>query len=137
MNLKWVILDDIDTETVDNFAKSLKVPPIISRILLNRGIDTKEKAKLFFRGTMDNLYDPFLLVDMKKAVDRITRAIEQKEKILIYGDYDVDGITSVSMLYLLLKQLGADVRFYIPIGFRKAMGFQLPESMKLPGNKSI
>jgi len=125
MNLKWVILNDIDKETVQNYAQRLNVPPIISRILLNRGIDTIEKAKLFFRGKMENLYDPFLLSDMEKAVDRIIGAIQKKEKILIYGDYDVDGITSVSMLYLLLKQLGADVRFYIPHRVQEGYGISL------------
>lgn len=114
MNLKWMILDDLDKDVVDNFSKLLNVPKIVSRILLNRGIDTMEKAKLFFRGKLDNLYDPFLLPDMEKAVDRIIQAIRQKENILIYGDYDVDGITAVAMLYMLLKQLGANVIFYIP-----------------------
>jgi single-stranded-DNA-specific exonuclease len=114
MNLKWMILDDLEKDAVDNFSQLLNVPKIVSRILLNRGIDTMEKAKLFFRGKLDNLYDPFLLPDMEKAVNRIIQAIHQKENILIYGDYDVDGITSVSMLYMLLKQLGANVIFYIP-----------------------
>lgn len=122
MNLKWVILDDIDNDTVENYARKLKVPTIISRILLNRGVDTYEKAKLFFRGKMDNIYDPFLLIDMEKAVDRILKAIRIKEKILIYGDYDVDGITSVALLYLLLKKVGADVQFYIPHRVQEGYG---------------
>ena len=125
MNLKWVILDDIDNETVENYARLLKIPPVISRILLNRGIDTYEKAKLFFRGKMDNLYDPFLLVEMEKAVDRIIKAIRNKEKFLIYGDYDVDGITSVALLYLLLKKVGADVRFYIPHRVQEGYGISI------------
>jgi single-stranded-DNA-specific exonuclease len=122
MNLKWVLCDDIDKDKIENYAQMLNVPPMISRILLNRGIDTLEKAKLFFRGKMENLYDPFLLADMEKAVNRIIKAILHKEKILIYGDYDVDGITSVSMLYLLLKQLGANVRFYIPHRVQEGYG---------------
>lgn len=122
MNLKWVLLDNLEKETIDNYAQKLNVPSIIAKILLNRGIDTFDKAKLFFRGKMENLYDPFLLGDMEKAVERIVRAIEQKEKILIYGDYDVDGITSVSMLYLVLKQLEADVCFYIPHRVQEGYG---------------
>lgn len=125
MNLKWLILDDIDKEVIEKYAQRLNVPPIISRILLNRGIDTLEKAKLFFRGKMQNLYDPFLLTDMEKAVERIIEAIHQKEKILIYGDYDVDGITSVSMLYLLLRQLGANVHFYIPHRVQEGYGISI------------
>jgi len=122
MNLKWVILDDIDKQTVESYAQLLNVPSIISRILLNRGIDTLDKAKIFFRGKMENLYDPFLLKDMEKAVDRIITAIKHNEKILIYGDYDVDGITAVSMLYLLLKRLGANVCFYIPHRVQEGYG---------------
>ncbi len=122
MNLKWVLLDNIEKEAIDNYAQQLNVPPIIAKILLNRGIDTFDKAKLFFRGKMENLYDPFLLADMEKAVERIARAIKQQEKILIYGDYDVDGITSVSMLYLVLKQLDADVCYYIPHRVQEGYG---------------
>lgn len=125
MNLKWLILDDLDKESVDNFSQLLNVPKIISRILLNRGIDTIEKARLFFRGKLDNLHDPFLLPDMEKAVDRIIKAIRSNENILIYGDYDVDGITAVSMLYLLLKQLGATVHFYIPNRIKEGYGISL------------
>lgn len=134
MNLRWVHLDDIDKEIIENYAKQLNVPTVISKILLNRGIDTFEKAKLFFRGKMENLYDPFLLTDMAKAVDRIIKAIKQNERILIYGDYDVDGITAVSMLYLLLKQLGANVCFYIPHRVQEGYGIStsgIDEAAKL------
>ncbi len=122
MNLKWVSQNNIDQEVVKNFGNKLNVPSIISSILINRDIDTFEKAKLFFRGKLDDLYDPFLLKDMKKAVKRISYALENNEKILIYGDYDVDGITSVSLLYLLLKKLGADVSFYIPHRVQEGYG---------------
>lgn len=125
MNLKWVIQDDLDKDVIESFSKLLKVPKIISQILLNRGIDTFEKAKLFFRGKLEDLYDPFLLPDMGKAVDRIIKAINGKEKILIYGDYDVDGITAVSMLFLLLQQLGADVIFYIPNRIKEGYGITI------------
>ncbi len=134
MNLRWIHLDDIDKETIENYAKQLNVPTIIAKILLNRGIDTYEKAKLFFRGKIENLYDPFLLTDMQKAVDRIIKAIIHHEKILIYGDYDVDGITAVSMLYLLLKQIGANVQFYIPHRVQEGYGIStsgIDEAAKL------
>lgn len=125
MNLKWVLLNEYDKETVDRFAQQLHIPPIFSKILLSRGIDTYEKAWLFFRGNLTHLHDPFLLRDMNKAVQRILQAIQQQERILIYGDYDVDGITAVSMLYLLLKQIGADVHFYIPHRIREGYGISL------------
>ncbi|MDZ7357400.1 MAG: single-stranded-DNA-specific exonuclease RecJ [candidate division KSB1 bacterium] len=125
MNLKWVLVNEYDKETVDRFAQQLHIPPIFSKILLSRGIDTYEKAWLFFRGNLTHLHDPFLLRDMNKAVQRILQAIQQQERILIYGDYDVDGITAVSMLYLLLKQIGADVHFYIPHRIREGYGISL------------
>ncbi len=114
MNLKWVHNDDIPIETIYEFSRQLNVPPIIAKILITRGIDTFEKAKLFFKGNLDDLHDPFLMEDMGKAVERIVDAIRNKEKILIYGDYDVDGITAVAVLYLLLNDLYAEVSYYIP-----------------------
>jgi len=140
MKLKWVLLDEFDKERVENYAQILNIPPIISKILLNRGIDTLEKAKLFFHGKMEDLYDPFLLADMEKAVDRIVTAIHKKERILIYGDYDVDGITAVSLLYLLLKQLGVDVSFYIPHRVQEGYGISttgIDEAAKVQTNLII
>ncbi len=125
MNLKWVLLNEFDKETIDRFAQLLHIPPIFSKILLSRGIDSYEKARLFFRGNLSNLHDPFLLKDMSKAVDRLIAAIRQRERILIYGDYDVDGITAVSMLYLLLKQLKADAHFYIPHRVQEGYGISM------------
>ena len=125
MNLQWIPQDQIDPEIVKNYAERLNVPPIISSILINRGIDTFEKAKRFFKGKVENLYDPFLMKDMQKAVDRVLIALKNKEKILIYGDYDVDGITAVSLLYMLLKRLGADVLFYIPHRIQEGYGIAI------------
>ena len=126
MNLKWIIQDELENnKIVQEFAEEINVPEIISRTLIKRGIDTFEKAKLFFRGGLSNLYDPFLMSDMQKAVDRIIKALNNKEKILIYGDYDVDGITSVSLLYLLLNELGADVCFYIPHRIKEGYGISI------------
>jgi len=99
---------------VEEFASILNIPPILSQILLFRGIDSFDSAKQFFRPDYQYLHDPFLMKDMDVAVDRIVRSIELNEKILIYGDYDVDGVTSVSLLYLFLKSLGATAFYYIP-----------------------
>lgn len=122
MNLKWVQHEEIDIELIEEYARQLNVPPIISKILISRGIDSFAKAKQFFKGEMEDMYDPFLLEDMHKAVDRIIEALKEKERILIYGDYDVDGITSVSILYMLLIELGADVIFYIPHRVQEGYG---------------
>jgi len=122
MELTWVTRNDYDPKFIHTFAKQLKIPPSIAIVLINRGIDTFEKAKYFFKADLDDLYDPFLLPDMDKAIQRIIRAKNNLEKILIYGDYDVDGITSVSLVYLLCKSLEIDVTFYIPNRLREGYG---------------
>jgi len=91
-----------------------KLSTITAKLLYNRGYTTPELVKKFFGGETTSLYDPFLLADMEKAVERIKRALDKKEKIVIYGDYDVDGVTAVSSLYLYLSGKGANVSYYIP-----------------------
>lgn len=86
----------------------------VTKLLKNRNLDTEEKQKVFFEGGTSNLHDPFLLKDIKCAVDRIRKAIDEKEKIMVFGDYDVDGITSTVILYDFLKKVGANVDYVIP-----------------------
>jgi len=95
-------------------ARELNISPIIAQLLINRGITSVSSAQEFLKSDLNALHDPFLLKDMDKAVLRIKEAIGKNEKVLIYGDYDVDGITGVTLLYLVLKGLGADVHYYIP-----------------------
>jgi len=114
MDLKWVIANEYSHEEVAAFSASLRVSPVIAKILLRRGVNSLEGAQKFFRATLNHLYDPFLMKDMSVAIERLRRAVLSDEKILIYGDYDVDGITSVSFLYLILKELGVNVSYYIP-----------------------
>lgn len=114
MDLKWIVEDEGNKEDVQRLAAELGVPEIIAQILQRRGVTDKESAHMFFHPTVDQFYDPFEMADMDKAVERLRRAVLSDEKILIYGDYDVDGITSVSFLYLTLKELGARVSYYIP-----------------------
>jgi single-stranded-DNA-specific exonuclease len=122
---KWKIIEVKDIEKVKNLATEANLPIPIAKVLIARGIDTKRKLEKFFNPSLDDLYDPFLMEDMEKAVDRISKAILNKEKILVYGDYDVDGTTGASMLYLFLKELGADVEVYIPDRFKEGYGISL------------
>ena len=118
----WVIEENSNPEKVHYLAETLGIPPVIAKILFHRGIHTKEEARRFFKPDWSDLNDPFLMKDMDVAVDRIVRALERKERILIYGDYDVDGITSVSLLYLFLTKHGGNVGFYIPDRLREGYG---------------
>ncbi len=101
-------------EQVDSLSKSINVSPSLAILLLQRGVTTFEEAKKFFRPSLNDLHSPFLMKDMAQAVERLHRGIEGKEKILIYGDYDVDGTTSVSLVYSYLKSFYSDVAYYIP-----------------------
>jgi single-stranded-DNA-specific exonuclease len=109
----------------ENFAEHLGVSPIMAQILLNRGIDTVEKAEEFLHPRPALLNDPFKFSDMDKAVKRIEQALLGNEKILIYGDYDVDGITSISILLPVLKELGAKVEYYIPNRTKEGYGLNI------------
>ncbi len=115
MEYKWVLGCDYDEEIVEDISRELAVPPIMARILLNRQIDSFEKAHSFFRPDLENLYDPYLLNGMDKAVERLHKALHTGENILIYGDYDVDGVSSAAILYLVLSRMvGSKVSYYIP-----------------------
>ena len=115
MDYKWVINCDYDEEEVARLAHELGIPELLSRILLKRGIDSFEKAKTYFRPNLEELHDPYLMRDMDIAVDRLLAALEKGEKILIYGDYDVDGVSGASLLYLALSRLvGPKISYYIP-----------------------
>jgi single-stranded-DNA-specific exonuclease len=121
MNKRWKILA-ADEDKVKALRQSLKVHPALCRILVQRGLETFEQAKDFFRPSLTDLHSPWLMKDMKKAVDRIQTAIREKEKILVYGDYDVDGTTAVASLYRFLKKLNSRLDFYIPHRYREGYG---------------
>lgn len=111
-----------DINCVNKLSSALSCNEIVSRLLINRGITNEEQAKQFLNPDNGEDYDPFLLGDMEKAVERIKQAVENQEKIFIYGDYDVDGITSVSVLYLYLKKFTSLVDYYIPDRFTQGYG---------------
>ena len=123
MEKRWNILKAVDT-TVTALHQSLKINPAICSILAERGIDSFEKAKAYFRPQLSELHDPWLMKDMDKAVNRITAAFEKKEKILVFGDYDVDGTTSVACMYRFLCKIyeNSHLDFYIPHRYREGYG---------------
>jgi single-stranded-DNA-specific exonuclease len=124
MQKRWVIRD-ADTEAVERLQQALNIPAALASLLVQRGITTFEDARRFFRPSLEHLHDPFLMKDMDKAVDRILRALRNHEKILIYGDYDVDGTTSVALAYSFFKELGADVDYYVPNRYSEGYGISL------------
>ncbi len=120
---RWVIKPQGDPVKVASLAASLDIPPVLANLLVQRGIETEEEAWQFFNPRLENLHDPFLMKDMRKAVDRIDRAIEQGETIMVYGDYDVDGTTAVALLYTFLRLQGHDkIMFYIPDRYTEGYG---------------
>jgi len=102
--------------------RSLGIHPVICSILVQRGINTFEEARSFFRPQLTDLHDPWLMKDMQKAVDRILQAKEKQEKILVFGDYDVDGTTAVACMYRFLKKIHEPLDFYIPHRYREGYG---------------
>ncbi len=121
MEKRWTILN-ADEEKVKSLQTSLKIHNTVCEILVQRGIESFEEAKKYFRPTLEDLHDPFLMKDMDKAVARIIEAIHSKEKILVYGDYDVDGTTAVSCMYRFLKKNYTNLDFYIPHRYREGYG---------------
>lgn len=111
---KWIDKLDLKTEKSKIISQKLNIPFLTSKILISRGYDTVESAKKFIKPVIKDLNDPFLFKDMKKVVNRIENAMKNNESIWIYGDYDVDGITSVSILINYFKSINYDVNFYIP-----------------------
>ncbi|HPB24374.1 MAG TPA: DHH family phosphoesterase, partial [Bacteroidales bacterium] len=109
-------------ELIQQLAKELNVSFPIANLLYQRGITTFEAARNFFRPELSHLHDPFLMKDMDKAIARIEKAIEKKEPMLIYGDYDVDGTSAVALVYSFLKNYYPDIDFYIPDRYTEGYG---------------
>ncbi|HKB43734.1 MAG TPA: DHH family phosphoesterase, partial [Chitinophagaceae bacterium] len=121
MQKRWNILT-ADENELDSLHQTLKVNPILCKILVQRNIETFEEAKNFFRPSLSDLHSPWLMKDMDKAVERIITAINNDEKILVFGDYDVDGTTSVASVYQFLKKIYSNIDFYIPHRYREGYG---------------
>ena len=120
---RWVVKPQGDSEAVAKLAAVLRISPVLANLLVQRGIDTVEKADKFFKPSLADLHDPFLMKDMDKAVERVEQAVRNNEKIMVYGDYDVDGCTAVALVYKFLRQIGhKNLMFYIPDRYTEGYG---------------
>lgn len=125
MEKRWAEHFVADTEAVEKLAEELNIDRILAQLLVSRGVTTFEEAKNFFRPELSHLHDPFLMKGMREAINRIAKAIERNENILIYGDYDVDGTTSVALVYSFFKELHSNITYYIPDRYKEGYGISL------------
>lgn len=122
MENKWEIQAVADTEKVSRLSAEVGIDKVLAELLVSRGVETFDQARAFFRPSLDDLHDPFLMKDMDVAVERLHKAIESGERILVYGDYDVDGTTAVSLVYSFLKKFTDNLDFYIPDRYDEGYG---------------
>ena len=119
---KWILKENAEPEVVRQLSSELGVDPVLAELLVQRGVRTFHQARSFFRPDLNDLHDPFLMKDMDKAVERVHQAVTNREKILVYGDYDVDGTTAVSLVYSFLRRLTSAIDFYIPERYDEGYG---------------
>ena len=119
---KWTIKDPADQSKVSQLGAELGIDRVLAELLVKRGVETFEQARAFFRPSLGDLHDPFLMKDMDKAVERLRSAISSGERILVYGDYDVDGTTAVALMYSFLMRFTKNVDFYIPDRYDEGYG---------------
>jgi len=125
MDKKWVLKEKAAEEKVLRLMKELNVEATIAELLIQRGIETYDAARVFFRPELSDLHDPFLMKDMDKAVERLNEAIKKNEKILIYGDYDVDGTTAVALVYSYLRKYHNRIGYYVPDRYSEGYGVSI------------
>src|SRR5512133_770879 len=121
----WIIKEHGNEDEVTRLAASLGVEKPIANLLVQRGIKSMEEAKAFFRPQLSDLHDPFLMKDMDLAVERIETALKRDEKVLIYGDYDVDGTTAVALLYLFFRHRFSQIDYYVPDRYTEGYGISI------------
>ena len=124
MNTKRWIVREQDTQRVASFARVLGVSPTVAALLISRGCEDESSARRFLQPSYDQLHDPYLMLGMSEAVPRLLRAIDTGERILVYGDYDVDGTTGTALLLRALNLLGARTGFHVPHRFTEGYGIQ-------------
>jgi single-stranded-DNA-specific exonuclease len=131
--MQWMVATDPDFRVVERIASEVKLPPLVVKILVNRGMSNSPDILKFISPKMADLCDPFLICGMEEGVDRTLQALRENETIMIYGDYDVDGITAASLMFLILNKLGANVHYYLPN--RLIEGYGLSEEGILEAEK--
>ena len=122
MEKRWVVKEKGDTAVVKHLAGALGVSESLANLMAQRNISSADEAKAFFNPSLEYLHDPFLMKDMNIAVDRISTAVKKNERILVYGDYDVDGTTAVALMYSFLKDQYSNVEYYIPDRYKEGYG---------------
>lgn len=120
--LKWIAKDTPNPQVVEHLSTQLNIGEPLAELLVARGINTFEQARSFFRPQYTDLHDPFLMKDMDKAIERIEQAFAKGEKIMVYGDYDVDGTTSVAVVYAFFKKIHDKIEYYIPDRYKEGYG---------------
>jgi len=123
--LKWIAKNTPHPQTVDHLSTQLNVGEPLAKLLVSKGIETFEQARSFFRPQYTDLHDPFLMKDMDKAIERIETAIANNEKIMVYGDYDVDGTTAVALTYSFFKKIHTKIEHYIPDRYKEGYGISI------------
>ncbi len=123
---RWVVKPSGDGELVERLSSALNIAPVLAKLLVQRGIDSVENARNFFNPQLSMLHDPFLMKDMDRAVERIQDAVSKGERIMVYGDYDVDGTTAVALMYKFLRQIGhKNLSYYIPDRYTEGYGISI------------
>ncbi len=125
MEKRWVVKEKGDTAVVKQLARALGVSESLANLMVQRNISSADEANAFFNPSLDYLHDPFLMKDMNIAVDRISAAVKKNERILVYGDYDVDGTTAVALMYSFLKDQYSNVEYYIPDRYKEGYGVSI------------
>ena len=124
MQYKWLLNNPTPTlmRQASELSEKLSIAPVLCRLLIERGITTESAAKRFFRPQLSDLINPFLMKDMDVAVDRLNDAMGRKERIMVFGDYDVDGCTAVALVYKFLRQFYSNIEYYIPDRYDEGYG---------------
>ena len=135
VRMQWLVAPEPDYKLVESLSHYAQLPPLIIKILINRGLDTREEIEAFINPKFSDLTDPFLIPGMEQGVDRALQALRENETIMIYGDYDVDGITAASVMFLVLNKLGANVYYYLHN--RLVEGYGLSEDGILEAEKKL
>jgi len=122
---KWILPENGNTDKINSLAASLNVDTTLAQLLVQRGISTFDEAKFFFRPQLENMHNPFLMKDMRNAVNRINQAITNNERIMVYGDYDVDGTTAVALVYSFINKIHENISYYIPDRYDEGYGISV------------